>query len=74
MSDDGALMMVAASTSETLVNFYRTTWRKIPEDSHLHTCHREILKSYLDLNMFLPLINLFQIVYFWVELFLLLFC
>jgi hypothetical protein len=24
-------------TSETLVNFYQTTRRNIPEDSHLHT-------------------------------------
>jgi hypothetical protein len=31
-----ALMMEAASTSETLVNFYQTTRRNIPEDSHLH--------------------------------------
>jgi hypothetical protein len=29
------LMMEAASTSETLVNFYQTTWRNNPEDSHL---------------------------------------
>jgi hypothetical protein len=28
-------MMEAASTSETLVNFYQTTWCNIPEDSHL---------------------------------------
>jgi hypothetical protein len=28
-------MMDAASTSETLVNFYQTTWRYNPEDSHL---------------------------------------
>jgi hypothetical protein len=34
----GVLMMEAASTSETLVNFYQTTiWRNNPEDSHLHT-------------------------------------
>jgi hypothetical protein len=26
----------AASTSETLVNFYQATWRYNPEDSHLH--------------------------------------
>jgi hypothetical protein len=32
-----ALMMVAVSTSKTSVNFYQTTRRKIPEDSHLHT-------------------------------------
>jgi hypothetical protein len=31
-----ALMMEAASTSETLVNFYQTTRRHIQEDSHLH--------------------------------------
>jgi hypothetical protein len=30
-----ALMMEAARTSETLVNFYQTTWRYNPEDSHL---------------------------------------
>jgi hypothetical protein len=34
-----ALMMEAASTSETSVNFYLTTRRNNPEDSHfqLHT-------------------------------------
>jgi hypothetical protein len=37
MSDDGAVMMVAASTSEMLVNFYQTTSLKNPEDSRLHT-------------------------------------
>jgi hypothetical protein len=30
------LMMEAASTSETSVNFYQTTRRNTPEDSHLH--------------------------------------
>jgi hypothetical protein len=30
-----ALMMEAASSSETLVNFYQTTRRYNPEDSHL---------------------------------------
>jgi hypothetical protein len=30
-----ALMMVAASTSETSVNFYQTTRRNIPQDSNL---------------------------------------
>jgi hypothetical protein len=39
------LMMEAVSTSETSVNFYQTTWRNIPEDSHLYTRRREILKS-----------------------------
>jgi hypothetical protein len=30
-----ALMMEAASTSETSVNLYQTTRRNIPEDNHL---------------------------------------
>jgi hypothetical protein len=30
-------MMEAANTSEPSVNFYQTTRRNIPEDSHLHT-------------------------------------
>jgi hypothetical protein len=36
-----ALMMEAARTSETLANFYQTTRRYNPEDSHLHVqrCH-----------------------------------
>jgi hypothetical protein len=33
--EDIALMMEAARTSETLVNFYQTTRRYNPEDSHL---------------------------------------
>jgi hypothetical protein len=41
-----ALMMEAARTSETLVNFYQTTRRYNPEDSHLCTHRRENLKSY----------------------------
>jgi hypothetical protein len=32
------MMMEAASTSETLVNFYQTTRRYNPEDSHHHLC------------------------------------
>jgi hypothetical protein len=31
------MMTEAASTSETLVNFYQTARRYNPEDSHLHT-------------------------------------
>jgi hypothetical protein len=31
-----ALTTEAASTSETLVNFYQTTRRNSPEDSHLY--------------------------------------
>jgi hypothetical protein len=30
-----ALIMEAVNTSETSANFYETTWRSIPEDSHL---------------------------------------
>jgi hypothetical protein len=40
-----ALMMEAACTPETLVNFYQTTQRYVPEDSRLHTRRRENLKS-----------------------------
>jgi hypothetical protein len=32
-----ALIMEAASTSVTSVNFYKTTRNNIPEDSHLQT-------------------------------------
>jgi hypothetical protein len=32
-----ALMMDAESTSESSVRFYQTTWRNVPEDSHLYT-------------------------------------
>jgi hypothetical protein len=41
-------MMEAARTSETLANFYQTTRRYNPEDSHLHTSRRENFKSYLN--------------------------
>jgi hypothetical protein len=40
-----ALMMEAARTSETLVNFYQTTRRNNPEDSHLRTHRFGNLKS-----------------------------
>jgi hypothetical protein len=40
------LMMEAAKTSETSVNFYQTTRRNILEDSHLHTRRRKNLKSH----------------------------
>jgi hypothetical protein len=41
-----ALMMEAASPSETSVNVYQTKRRNSPEDSHLHTRRRENLKSH----------------------------
>jgi hypothetical protein len=40
-----ALMMKAASISETSENVYQTTGRNNPEASHLHTSHHENLKS-----------------------------
>jgi hypothetical protein len=39
--------MEAVRPSETSVNFYETTQRNIPEDSHLHTRRRENLNSHL---------------------------
>jgi hypothetical protein len=42
-----ALMMEAASSSETLANFYQTTRRNNPEDCNLHTRRGEHLKSHL---------------------------
>jgi hypothetical protein len=35
IKDSVALMMEAASASETLVNFYKTARRNNPEDSHI---------------------------------------
>jgi hypothetical protein len=43
--------MKAVSTSDILAISYQTTWRSIPEDSHLHTRPLENLKSYLDGNV-----------------------
>jgi hypothetical protein len=41
-------MTEAARASETSVNFYQSTRRYNPEDSHLRTHHRENLGSYSD--------------------------
>jgi hypothetical protein len=46
------LMMETVGTSETSVNFYQTTRRNIPEDSHLHTRRRENLKSHQNYTLF----------------------
>jgi hypothetical protein len=43
------LMMEAARASETSINFYLTTRRNKPEDSHLHSYRRENLKSHLNM-------------------------
>jgi hypothetical protein len=48
-----ALMMDATSTSETSVNYYQTTRRNNPEDSHLLTRRRENLKCHRDNVCFL---------------------
>jgi hypothetical protein len=41
-----ALMMKAASTSETSANFYHTTRRNNPGDNHLHPYRHQNLKSH----------------------------
>jgi hypothetical protein len=41
-----ALVMEAANTSETSVNFYQAKRRYNPEDSHLQTRRPKNLKSY----------------------------
>jgi hypothetical protein len=46
-----SLMMEAATTSETSVNFYQTTRCYNPDDSYLHTHRRENLKSYTVMNL-----------------------
>jgi hypothetical protein len=38
--------MEAASTCETSVNFYQTTWCNNLEDSHLYTCHHDNLVNF----------------------------
>jgi hypothetical protein len=49
--------MEAARTSETLVNFYQSTWRYNPEDNHLRTHSRENLKSYKIIEHLLLLLH-----------------
>jgi hypothetical protein len=46
-----AVMMEAASTSETWANFYQTARRNNPEDIHLHTRYRENLKSHFSSSL-----------------------
>jgi hypothetical protein len=42
-------MREAIIVSEGSVSLYQTIQRYIPEDSHIHTRHRENLKSHLDM-------------------------
>jgi hypothetical protein len=57
-------MMAAEITSETSVNFYQTIRRNIQEDSHLHTLHREKLKSHRKQTSMLIFKCCFTAVYF----------
>jgi hypothetical protein len=50
------LMMEAASTSQTMVNFYQTTWHNNRADSHLRTCCREILNFTMKMQI-MPVSN-----------------
>jgi hypothetical protein len=47
---DEALMMGAAMTSETLVNFYQTTRRYNPEGSHLRILQRQSVRAAGSIN------------------------
>jgi hypothetical protein len=51
-------MMEVISTSETSINLYQTTRRIIPEQGHLHTRHRENLKSNQQ-SVHLPAVRMF---------------
>jgi UDP-N-acetylmuramyl pentapeptide phosphotransferase/UDP-N-acetylglucosamine-1-phosphate transferase len=50
-----ALILKSVSTSETSVNFYETTRRNIPEDTHLYILGHESLKAH-------PVVLLFVII------------
>jgi hypothetical protein len=43
-------MMEAVSTSETSVDFYQTTRRNIPKDSHFHIRRRKSMSTKRDLR------------------------
>jgi hypothetical protein len=49
----GVVMMEAASTSETTVNFYQAAWHNIPEDSHLKKVNsfHKYTQMYYDLTV-----------------------
>jgi hypothetical protein len=53
-------LLEVASTSETLVNFYQTTRRNIPEYIHLHTRRRENLTSHHDRHMSSSFYTMFE--------------
>jgi hypothetical protein len=56
-------MMEAARTSKTLVNFYQTTWRSNPEDSHLQHLTGSSMSAYLCVAFYAtlgPLVSLLE--------------
>jgi hypothetical protein len=55
-------MMEAAGSCEMLVNFYQTTQRCNPEDSHIRTHRCENLKSYKIVLLLRNCINLLKVV------------
>jgi hypothetical protein len=57
LAQDKYVVIVTLHASNTSVNFYQATWRAIPEDSHLHTGHRENLKSHRALYLFADLLG-----------------
>jgi hypothetical protein len=69
-SDGSALMKEAASASETSVNFYRTTRRYDPDDSHLRALQRiENDNIKVDVNeMEYEYVNLFELTRGWIDL------
>jgi hypothetical protein len=42
----------ATSNRRTLRNFFAATWRNIPEDTILHSHHRENFKSYIPVSAY----------------------
>jgi hypothetical protein len=72
-----ALMMESEGTSDTSVNFYQTTGRNNPEDSHLYTHRLENLKSDTHSNLWKQILSsvcfflicmiqqIFFIIYIW---------
>jgi hypothetical protein len=52
-----SLMMEAARSSETLLNFYQTTRRYNPEDSHLRTHRLRTLNITIDAIVDFPILN-----------------
>lgn len=58
------MIMQSVITSETSVNFYHTSKRKIPEDSHLHAFRREKLKCHRKQKLMLIFNDCCTVVYF----------